>query len=136
MTPTAEILQPAIDRAFAELRQGREALTPQLTTHEVGIVTKVSTGIATFSGLLSVGYEEIVTFPGGLLGIAFNIDEEEVGVILLGDYQNLHAGDEVQRTGRVMDVPVGDGLIGRVIDPLGNPLDGKGSVDAEKRLPV
>ena len=74
MTPTAEILQPAIDRAFAELRQGREALTPQLTTHEVGIVTKVSTGIATFSGLLSVGYEEIVTFPGGLLGIAFNID--------------------------------------------------------------
>jgi len=69
-------------------------------------------GIATFSGLPSVGYEEIVTFPGGLLGIAFNLDEEEVGVILLGDYQNLHAGDEVQRTGRVMDVPVGDGLLG------------------------
>jgi F-type H+-transporting ATPase subunit alpha len=102
----------------------------------VGIVTKVSTGIATFTGLPSVGYEEIVTFPGGLLGIAFNIDEEEVGVILLGDYQNLHAGDEVQRTNRVMDVPVGDGLLGRVIDPLGNPLDGKGSVAAEKRLPI
>jgi F-type H+-transporting ATPase subunit alpha len=102
----------------------------------VGIVTKVSTGIATFSGLPSVGYEEIVTFPGGLLGIAFNLDEKEVGVILLGDYQNLHAGDEVQRTGRVMDVPVGDSLLGRVIDPLGNPLDGKGSIAAEMRLPV
>jgi F-type H+-transporting ATPase subunit alpha len=102
----------------------------------VGIVTKVSTGIATFSGLPSVGYEEIVTFPGGLLGIAFNLDEEEVGVILLGDYQSLHAGDEVKRTGRVMDVPVGDGLLGRVIDPLGSPLDGKGSIAAEKRLPV
>ena len=102
----------------------------------MGTVTKVSTGIATFSGLPSVGYEEIVTFPNGLLGIAFNLDEEEVGVILLGDYQNLHAGDEVQRTGRVMDVPVGDGLLGRVLDPLGNPLDGKGFIVAEKRLPV
>ncbi len=136
MTASAGILQPAIESAFASLHQGREDFTAKLTPHEVGIVTKVSTGIATFSGLPSVGYEEIVMFPGGLLGIAFNLDEEEVGVILLGDYQNLHAGDEVERTGRVMDVPVGEGLLGRVIDPLGNPLDGKGSVAAEKRLPV
>jgi F-type H+-transporting ATPase subunit alpha len=136
MTASVGILQPAIERAFARLHQGREDFTAKLTPHEVGIVTKVSTGIATFSGLPSVGYEEIVTFPGGLLGIAFNLDEEEVGVILLGDYQNLHAGDEVQRTGRVMDVPVGDGLLGRLTDPLGNPLDGKGSIAAEKRLPV
>ena len=136
MTAPAGILQPAIERAFSELHRGREAFTPQLRLHEVGIVTKVSTGIATLSGLPGVGYEEIVTFPGDLPGIAFNIDENEVGVILLGDYQNLHAGDEVERTGRVMDVPVGDGLLGRVIDPLGNPLDGKGSIAAEKRLPV
>ena len=136
MTTPAAILQPAIEQAFARLHQGREDFTAKLTLHEVGIVTKVSTGIATFSGLPNVGYEEIVTFPGGLLGIAFNLDEEEVGVILLGDYQSLHAGDEVERTGRVMDVPVGDGLLGRVIDPLGNPLDGKGSITAEKRLPV
>jgi len=136
MTASSGILQPAIERAFARLHQGREDFKAKLTPHEVGIVTNVSTGIATFSGLPSVGYEEIVTFPGGLLGIAFNVDEEEVGVILLGDYQNLHAGDEVLRTGRVMDVPVGDGLLGRVIDPLGNPLDGKGAVAAEKRLPV
>jgi F-type H+-transporting ATPase subunit alpha len=136
MTTSAGILQPAIEQAFSILHQGREDFTVKLTPHEVGIVTKVSTGIATFSGLPSVGYEEIVTFPGDLLGIAFNLDEEEVGVILLGDYQKLHAGDEVQRTGRVMDVPVGDGLLGRVIDPLGNPLDGKGSIATEKRLPV
>ena len=136
MTASGGILQPAIEHAFARLRQGRESFVPKLTPHEVGVVTKVSTGIATFSGLPSVGYEEIVTFPGGLLGIAFNLDEDEVGVILLGDYQNLHTGDEVERTGRVMDVPVGDGLLGRVIDPLGNPLDGKGSVTAERRLPV
>ena len=136
MTALAGILQPAIERAFAWLHQGREDFTANLTPHEVGIVTKVSTGIATFSGLPNVGYEEIVTFPSGLLGIAFNLDEEEVGVILLGDYQSLHAGDEVERTGRVMDVPVGDGLLGRVIDPLGNPLDGKGTIAADKRLPV
>jgi F-type H+-transporting ATPase subunit alpha len=136
MNPSAGILQPAIERAFTMLHQGREDFTAKLTPHEVGIVTKVSNGIATFTGLSSVGYEEIVTFPGGLLGIAFNLDEAEVGVILLGDYQNLHAGDEVQRTGRVMDVPVGDGLLGRVIDSLGNPLDGKGSIASEKRLPV
>ena len=68
------------------LHQGRESFTARLTPHEVGIVTKVSTGIATFSGLPSVGYEEIVTFPGSLFGIAFNLDEKEVGVILLGDY--------------------------------------------------
>jgi len=136
MTESPPIFEPAIDRAFAMLRQGREDFKAELTPHEVGVVTKVSTGIATFVGLPSVGYEEIVAFPEGLLGIAFNLDEEEVGVILLGDYQNLHAGDEVRRTGRVMDVPVGDSLLGRVIDPLGNPLDGKGSIAAEKRLPV
>ena len=67
----------------------------------MGIVTNVSTGIATVSGLPSVGFEELVPFPGGLLGIAFNVDEDEIGVILLGEYPDLHAGDEVERTGRV-----------------------------------
>jgi F-type H+-transporting ATPase subunit alpha len=83
-----------------------------------------------------VGFDEVLTFPGGLLGIAFNVDEDEIGVVLLGEYWHLHAGDEVQRTGRVMDVAVGDGLLGRVIDPLGQPLDGRGPVVSSKRLPV
>ena len=74
MNPSAGILQPAIEQAFTLLHQGREDFTAKLTPHEVGVVTTVSTGIATFTGLPGVGYEEIVTFPGGLLGIAFNVD--------------------------------------------------------------
>ena len=136
MSAAPGILETAIDRTFAGLREVREAFTPQLTPREVGIITNVSTGIATVSGLPGVGFDELVRFPGGLLGIAFNVDENEIGVILLGEYQDLHAGDEVERTGRVMDVAVGDGLLGRVIDPLGEALDGKGPIAADKRLPV
>ena len=88
------------------------------------------------SGLPGVGFEELVKFPGDVFGIAFNVDEDEIGVVLLGEYWHLHAGDEVERTGRVMDVAVGDGLLGRVIDPLGRPLDGNGPVAASERLPI
>jgi F-type H+-transporting ATPase subunit alpha len=136
MSPSSGVLDVALQRTFSDLRSAREAFWPQLIPREVGVITNVDTGIATISGLPGVGYEELVSFPGGLLGIAFNIDEHEIGVILLGDFQNLHAGDEVQRTGRVMDVAVGDGLLGRVIDPLGNALDGKGPIDSGKRLPI
>ena len=88
------------------------------------------------SGLPGVGFEELLVFPGDLLGMAFNVDATDIGVVLLGDYWQLKAGDEVTRTGRVMDVLVGDGLLGRVIDPLGRPLDGKGPVTATERLPI
>jgi F-type H+-transporting ATPase subunit alpha len=131
-----ESLQHDFDSAFAGIRQVREGFKPRLTLREMGIVTNVSTGIATLSGLPGVGYEELVRFRGDLLGIAFNLDEDEIGVILLGEYQDLHAGDEVERTGRVMDIAVGDGLLGRVINPLGKPLDGKGPVAGDQRLPV
>jgi F-type H+-transporting ATPase subunit alpha len=130
------ILSDATDRSFAAVRKALETYQPQLTPHEVGAVKNVSTGIATVSGLPGVGYEELVRFPGDILGIAFNLDEDEIGVILLGDFKNLHSGDEVQRTGRVTDVGVGEGLLGRVIGPLGNALDGKGLVAFEKRLPI
>ena len=131
-----ESLQNDVDRAFAGISQVREAFTPEVTPREVGIITSVATGIAKVSGLPGVGFEELVTFPGGVLGIAFNVDADEIGVVLLGEYWHLHAGDEVQRTGRVMDVAVGDGLLGRVMDPLGRPLDGNGPVVSGKRLPV
>lgn len=131
-----ESLQNVYDRAFAGLRQGREAFAPQLTPREVGTITSVSTGIARVSGLPGVGSDELVRFPGAVFGIAFNVDEDEVGVVLLGEYSHLHAGDEVVRTGRVMDVAVGEGLLGRVIDPLGRPLDGHGPVAADERLPI
>ena len=136
MNIAPESLEGVFDRAFDSMSRARTAFTPHLTLREVGFITNVSTGIATVSGLPGVGSEELLQFPGGLLGIAFNVDEDEIGVILLGEYEALHAGDEVQRTGRVMDVAVGEGLLGRVIDPLGNPLDGKGMPVTDQRLPV
>jgi F-type H+-transporting ATPase subunit alpha len=129
-------LQDVLDRAFAGMGRARGAFAPQLRPREVGTITSVATGIAKVAGLPGVGFEELVRFPGDVLGIAFNVDAEEIGVVLLGEYWHLHAGDEVERTGRVMDVAVGDGLIGRVIDPLGRPLDGNGPVASSERLPI
>jgi F-type H+/Na+-transporting ATPase subunit alpha len=129
-------LQNVFDRTFAGISNARETFTPQLIPREVGTVISVATGIAKVSGLPGVGFEELVKFPGDVLGIAFNVDEDEIGVVLLGEFQDLHAGDEVERTGRVMDVAVGDELLGRVIDPLGRALDGKGPVASSQRLPI
>jgi len=125
-----------LGRAFEGLRHVRETYTPRLIPREVGTITAVSTGIAQVSGLRGVGLEELVQFPGELFGIAFNVDEDEIGVVLLGDYAHLHAGDEVTRTGRVMDVGVGESLLGRVIDPLGRPLDGGEPLAFTRRLPI
>ena len=126
----------ALERTFAALREARETFVPELLPHEVGLVTRVSTGIATVSGLPEVGFEELVRFPSGTYGIAFNIDQTEVSVILLGDCQTIQVGDQVARTGRVMDVTVGGGLLGRVIDPLGKPLDDRGALIGTERRPV
>ena len=114
----------------------RSASRPSSRPRETGRIINVSTGIASVSGLDSTGFEELLAFPGGAFGIAFNVDETEIGVVLLGDHAHLQAGDEVERTGRVMDVGVGEALLGRVIDPLGRPLDGNGPVVTEKRLPI
>jgi F-type H+-transporting ATPase subunit alpha len=126
----------ALDRGFAALAQARTAFAPALVPREVGTITQVTTGIARVSGLPGAGFDELLTFPGGVSGIAFNVDENELGVVLLGDYWQLQAGDEVLRTGRVMDVAVGPALLGRVIDPLGRALDGLGPIDAIARLPI
>jgi F-type H+-transporting ATPase subunit alpha len=136
MSAPPDPLESVFERAFTGLSQGRKRFRPQLTPQEVGTITSVSTGIARVSGLPGVGFDELVKFPGDVFGIAFNVDENEIGVVLLGEYWHLQAGDEVQRTGRVMDVAVGDGLLGRVIDPLGRPLDGNGPVAASRRLPI
>ena len=136
MNAAPENLQGVFDHTFAGISQTLEQFVPQLTPREVGTVISVATGIAKVSGLPGVGFEELVKFPGDVLGIAFNVDEDEIGVVLLGEYQDLHAGDEVERTGRVMDVAVGEELLGRVIDPLGRPLDGKGILQTDKRLPI
>lgn len=136
MTTEPESLAIVFDRTFAAMGEARTAFTPKLALREVGAIASIAIGIAKVSGLPGVAYEELVQFPGGLLGMAFNVDEDEIGVVLLGDYSQVHAGDEVTRTGRVMDIIVGDGLLGRVIDPLGRPLDGKGLVPAHERRPI
>lgn len=136
MSEMLNSLQACFDTTFTVLSAGREQFVPHLAPREVGTITLVSTGIAHVSGLPGVGYEELVKFPGDVYGIAFNVDETEIGVVLLGEFWRLRAGDEVERTGRVLDVGVGDGLLGRVINPLGKPLDGNGPVVASGRLPI
>lgn len=129
-------LQTTLDAAFQSIRAAREAFTPTLQAREVGHVSNVATGIARVTGLPNVGFEELVKFPGELYGIAFDLGETDIGVVLLGDYWHLQAGDEVERTGRVMDVPVGNDLLGRVINPLGEALDDRGSLVCAQRLPI
>jgi F-type H+-transporting ATPase subunit alpha len=136
MTMEPESLQNVLDSVFTGIGQAREAYKPQLRPREVGTITSIATGIAKVSGLPGVGFEEVLKFPGDIYGIAFNVDEDEIGVVLLGDYWHLQAGDEVERRGHVVDVPVGDGLIGRIIDPIGRTLDGKGRLISSARLPV
>lgn len=103
---------------------------------ETGKVISVSSGIVRISGLPGVGFEELVKFRSGIYGIALNIDENEVGVVLLGDDALVETGEEVERTGRVMDVPVGNGLLGRVVNSLGEPLDEGKEVLCTERLPI
>ena len=131
-----ENLGNLFDRAFSGMREARESFEQKLVPREVGTITSIATGIAKVSGLPGVGFEEVLKFPGDIYGIAFNVDEDEIGVVLLGNYWHLQAGDEVERRGHVMDVPVGDGLIGRIINPLGQPLDDKGLIAYSARLPV
>ncbi len=135
--PTApDNLQATFDGAFAGISEVLDRFAPAFAPREVGAIKSVSTGVAQVSGLTSVGFDELLQFPGDVFGIAFNVDEHEIGAVLLGDYRHLNAGDEVERTGRVMDVGVGDALLGRVIDPLGRPLDGNGPVATSERLPI
>ena len=125
-----------LDKALDSVRQAREGWSAELELVEEGVVRTVLNGIVKVDGLPGVGYEELVRFQENLYGIAFNIDPDEVGVVLLGDYALLKTGDRAWRTGRVTDVPVGDQLIGRVIDPLGQPLDELGPVTTTKRWPI
>jgi F-type H+-transporting ATPase subunit alpha len=129
-------LQNLLEQTFDGINQSVENYEPQLIPKEVGIITSLSTGIVKVAGLPGVGFEELVKFPENLYGIAFNVDPDEVGVVLLGEYSHLKAGDEVERTGRVMDILVSESLIGRVINPLGEPLDEKGPVIFNQRLPI
>jgi F-type H+-transporting ATPase subunit alpha len=102
----------------------------------VGTIVEVGDGIAQIYGLSGALASELLEFPGGVMGMAFNLEEETVGALILGDYTGLSEGDQVKTTGRVVEVPVGEALIGRVVNPLGEPIDGKGPIDTTKTRPV
>jgi F-type H+-transporting ATPase subunit alpha len=102
----------------------------------VGTIVEVGDGIAQVYGLSGAVASELLEFPGGVMGMAFNLEEETVGALILGDYTGLKEGDQVKTTGRIVEVPVGDALIGRVVNPLGQPLDGKGPIETTKTRPV
>ncbi len=133
---TKRELSSMVERAFEDVRTASDSFVATMHTAEIGRVKSVATGIAKVTGLPGVGYEELVKFPGDLYGIAFDLTPDEIGVVLLGDYWKLQAGDEVERTGRVVDVPVGNELIGRVINPLGRVLDNKGPLETTQRSPI
>ncbi|MFO7985830.1 MAG: alternate F1F0 ATPase, F1 subunit alpha [Desulfatiglandaceae bacterium] len=129
-------LAQTLQDTFDTLNGALDAHEAQLDIQSVGTVTYVGPGIVRVSGLRGVQAEELLQFPGDSLGIAFNIDSQETGVVLLDEGHDLGAGDEVRRTKRVLDVPVGEGLLGRVVDALGRPLDGEGAVAGDQRLPL
>ena len=103
---------------------------------DVGTVVEVGDGIARIHGLSAVKYNELIEFPRGVMGVALNLEEDSVGAIIFGDYSDIKEGDEVRCTGRIVEVPVGEALIGRVVDALGRPLDGKGPIKANRTRPA
>lgn len=129
-------IEKIIEDAFLEINDQSKDHTPAIQFRETGVVKSVSAGIATVTGLPGTGFEELLEFPNQLFGMAFNLDKEEIGVVLLGYGNKLQAGDSVKRTHRVADIPVGEGLIGRVIDALGNPMDDKGPLTVNERFPI
>ena len=120
----------------ADLQRQIEAFTPATELREVGNVLEAGDGIARISGLPGVRAQELVRFANGIVGIAFNLESDTVGVIVMGDYAGIEEGMEVFATGRIASVPVGDGLIGRVVNALGHPIDGKGPISFQSYRPI
>ncbi|NMB53536.1 MAG: F0F1 ATP synthase subunit alpha [Leptolinea sp.] len=119
-----------------DLTQKIESFQPQVEIRDVGTVTEAGDGIARADGLSNVRSQELVQFANGVMGIAFNLEKDSVGIIILGDYSSITEGMQVRSTGRIASVPVGDGLVGRVVNALGEPVDGKGALDFSRYLPI
>jgi len=120
------------------LRKNLEGYKPSLERQQVGQIVEVGDGIARISGLPNTSVNELLEFEGGTLGLALNLDEESIGAVVLGEMGHIEDGQAVSATGRILSVPVGDGLLGRVVDALGQPLDGKGAIntDETRRLEI
>ena len=125
-----------IDSLSSDLRRQIEAFAPELELKDVGSVLEAGDGIALVSGLAGVGAQELVRFENGVQGIAFNLEAERIGVIIMGEYSGIEEGMRVYSTGRIASVPVGQGLVGRVVNALGEPVDGKGPIQAEQFQPI
>lgn len=125
-----------VQQITQELKQQIDAYQPELGLRDVGTVIEAGDGIARVRGLANVHSQELVQFANGVMGIAFNLEKDSVGVIVMGDYSGITEGMTVYTTGRIASVPVGDGLIGRVINPLGEPLDGKGPIQFSGYRPI
>ena len=126
LTISAEDIQGAIEEYV-------DSFTSDTVREEVGTVTDAGDGIAHVEGLPSVMTQELLEFPGGVLGVALNLDEHSIGTVILGDFEKIAEGQQVKRTGEVLSVPVGDGFLGRVVNPLGHPIDGRGDIDTDVR---
>jgi F-type H+-transporting ATPase subunit alpha len=119
----------------AVLKESLEGWQPTVEAETVGYVASSADGVARVKGLPNVMASELLEFPGGLQGVALNIDEDDLGVVMMGEANHIEEGDPVKQTGKVLSIPVGDALLGRVVDPLGNPIDGKGPINTtESRL--
>src|SRR3954452_11820328 len=126
LTISADEIRSAIQNYVTEY-------SPDVSREEVGTVTEAGDGIARVEGLPSVMTNELLEFESGVRGLALNLDVREIGVVILGDFSGIEEGQSVRRTGEVLSVPVGDGYLGRVVDPLGQPLDGLGDIETDAR---
>ena len=118
------------------IKQRIESFDASAEARDVGTVIALTDGIVRIHGLADVQYGEMVEFPGGSFGLALNLEQDSVGAVVLGEYKHVSEGDTVKTTGRILEVPVGEGLLGRVVDSLGNPIDGKGAIDAAASSPI
>ncbi len=124
------------DDIVSVIKQQIEGFESRVSMVDVGVVVDVGDGIARVHGLAGCKSTELLEFPNNVFGMALNLEEDSVGCVILGEGNTIHEGDEVKTTGRMVEVPVGEALVGRVIDPLGRPLDGKGPINSNKTLPL
>ena len=125
-----------MSNVIEQIEQQIAKLSSKAVKKNTGNIRTVADGVAKIEGLSDVMYNEMVQFPGGAIGIALNLEEDEVGCVVLGDVSSLKEGDEVTTTGKLLSVPVGKGLLGRVVDALGRPVDGKGPIESKEAYPV
>src|SRR5215468_75843 len=124
LTISSDEIRGALERYVSSFK-------PETSREEVGVVTDAGDGIAHVEGLPSTMASELLEFEDGTLGVSLNLDVRQIGVVVLGEFAGIEEGQQVKRTGRVLSVPVGDKFLGRVVDPLGRPLDGLGDIEAE-----